>query len=69
MERKFNVLKCICFDTTFEEMKEIMKKNKLNSIEELRDIKQIADNCKLCLPYIEKMIETGQTEFEVITDQ
>lgn len=69
MERKFNVLKCICFDTTFKEMKEIMKKNNLNSIEELRDIKQIADNCKLCLPYIEKMIKTGQTEFEVITDK
>jgi len=69
MERKFNVLKCICFDTTFAEMKEIMKKNNINNIEELRHIKQIAANCKLCLPYIEKMIETGQTEFEVITDK
>lgn len=68
MDRKFNVLKCICFDTTFEEMKEIMKKNNINSIEELRNIKQIAENCRLCLPYIEKMIETGQTEFEVIKD-
>ena len=69
MERKFNVLKCICFDTTFKEMKEIMKKNNINSIEELRQIKQISANCKLCLPYIEKMIKTGQTEFEVITDK
>lgn len=68
MERKYNILKCICYDTTFEQMKKIMKEKNINSIEELKEIKLVASNCKLCLPYIKKMIETGQTEFDIILD-
>lgn len=65
---KFNITKCICYDTTFSEMKIIIEKNKLNSLEELREFKQVAWNCKLCVPYINKMIETGETKFEVIME-
>ncbi len=65
---KFEVTKCVCYDTTFEEMKEIMEKNNIGTIDELRKIKPVALNCKLCLPYIIKMIETGKTKFEVITN-
>jgi len=65
---KFLVNKCVCNDITFEEMKNIMKENNLKSIEELIKIKSVASNCKLCLPYIKKMIETGNTKFEIITD-
>jgi len=65
---KFEVTKCVCYDTTFEEMKEIMQKNNLTTVDELREIKPVALNCKLCLPYINKMIETGETRFEVITN-
>jgi len=65
---KFEVTKCVCYDTTFEEMKEIMEKNNIGTIDELRKIKPVASNCKLCLPYINKMIETGKIKFEVITN-
>ncbi len=61
-----NITKCICYDTSFEEMKTIMKNYKINSLEELRDIKPVALNCKLCVPYINKMIETGETKFKII---
>lgn len=50
-------------------MKEIMKEKNINSIEELKEIKLVAANCKLCLPYIKRMIETGQTEFDIILDK
>ena len=62
----YKITKCICFDTTFKEMQDIMLKNKINSIEELKKIKTISENCKLCLPYIKEMIRTGKTEFEEI---
>lgn len=65
---KFEVTKCICFDMTFEEMKKIMYENNINSLVELKKIKTVASNCKLCIPYINKMIETGETKFEVITE-
>lgn len=47
-------------------MKEIMKKHDLHTIDELRKVKTVSMNCRLCEPYIKKMIETGQTKFEVI---
>jgi len=65
---KFEVTKCICYDTTFEEMKAIMIKYNLRTVDELIKIKPVALNCKLCLPYINKMIATGDTVFEVITN-
>ncbi len=67
-ETKFMVTKCICYDTSFKEMKKIMKENRLTTLEELKEVKTIADNCKLCVPYIMKMIETGETKFEIILE-
>lgn len=68
MEIKYNITKCICLDMTFVQMKKIMKEENIKSIEGLRKIKPVATNCKLCLPYINNMIETGQTEFDLITE-
>ena len=65
---KIHIDKCICFDTTFKEMKKLMQENNITTIEELRIIKPVSLNCKLCLPYIMEMIKTGKTEFnEIIT--
>lgn len=47
-------------------MKEIMERNNLTGIDELRKIKPVALSCKLCVPYILKMIETGETKFDVL---
>lgn len=65
---KVHIDRCICYNTTFEEMKSIMCENNIKTIDELRNIKPVSLNCKICLPYILKMIETGETEFnEILT--
>jgi bacterioferritin-associated ferredoxin len=65
---KTEVTKCVCSEITFEEMKSLMDRNNLKTFEELsREIK-VASNCRLCLPYIHRMIETGKTKFEIISD-
>ncbi|MBK8983992.1 MAG: hypothetical protein IPM38_17155 [Ignavibacteria bacterium] len=63
---KYPVKKCVCFNVSFYEMKMIMKEKGITTLSELKEVKQLADNCKLCVPYIEKMIETGKTEFEIL---
>ncbi|HQY20955.1 MAG TPA: (2Fe-2S)-binding protein [Ignavibacteria bacterium] len=63
---KYPVKKCVCFNVTFLEMKNIMKEKGIDTIEELKEIKELAGNCKICVPYIKKMIQTGKTEFEII---
>lgn len=46
-------------------MKEIMERHNLKTLKELQQYKTVGLNCKLCVPYIEKMIETGRTEFSL----
>lgn len=63
---KYNIIKCVCCDMTFEDMKKVMKMKNIHTIEELIEKKIVASNCRLCIPYITKMIDTGQTKFEMI---
>lgn len=65
-ETKYEITKCICSDVTFAEMKVIIDEHQLKNIDELREYADVAMNCKLCVPYIDKMFETGQTKFEII---
>jgi bacterioferritin-associated ferredoxin len=55
--------RCICHQISFLEIKEISKQKGLKSIEELQELKISCTNCKLCVPYIELMFETGETVF------
>ena len=62
------VVKCICNDISFAEMKEFMSRENIHLFEELAGLMKIADNCALCVPYIRKMTETGETEFGIIRE-
>jgi len=58
--------RCICFNVKFSEVKEIMEENNFTTIEEVQEVVVVSKNCKLCRPYLEKMVETGETEFNYI---
>lgn len=60
------VNRCICSNTSFTEMKEIIDEHNLTSLNELKEHVGFADNCRLCVPYIELVFKTGKTEFEPI---
>lgn len=49
-------LKCICFNVEFEEVFNLVKEKKIKNIDELKNIKTISQKCKLCEPYIIKII-------------
>jgi hypothetical protein len=46
-----------------------MDENGFKTIEEVQTVIDVSKNCKLCRPYIEKMIETGETEFNYIIEK
>jgi len=58
-----NVTKCICHSRTFKEVKEYARENDISTIEELRNQKYCSCGCGLCSPYVEMVLETGETEF------
>lgn len=60
------VYQCVCHGVMFFEMKNIIDESKLKSIEELQAKKACAQSCKFCVPYINKLFETGETSFDVI---
>lgn len=46
-----------------------MDENHFTTIEEVQSVTDVSKNCLLCRPYIEKMIETGETEFNYIIEK
>ena len=43
-----------------------MEENDLSTLEEVKEYVDVSKNCQLCRPYLNKMIETGETEFNYI---
>jgi bacterioferritin-associated ferredoxin len=62
------VTHCLCYNRSFAELKEIADTFDVSSIEKLQNHIDFGLNCKLCHPYIRRMLETGETRFDVIQD-
>ena len=58
------VNRCICSNISFAEVKTIAEDQNLQSVEELRLNEICCRHCQLCKPYIEEMLETGETSFD-----
>ncbi|REL24313.1 hypothetical protein DYD21_19090 [Rhodohalobacter sp. SW132] len=58
------VNRCICSNIRFEEVLADARRLSIKTVEELRDREICAVNCRLCEPYLERMLKTGETEFD-----
>lgn len=58
-----NVKSCICHGRSFREIKEYAEKHNINSLQELQELRYCSCSCGLCSPYVEMVLETGETEF------
>lgn len=61
---KYIVSKCICHARDFSDIKEYAEEMGLSSVKELQAKQFCSCGCGLCIPYLELMFETGETEFE-----
>lgn len=60
--------RCYCFGTTFAELKAVVASTHAATIEGLQDYAVFGHNCKLCHPYVQRMLRTGDTVFhEIVT--
>ncbi|TVQ67902.1 MAG: hypothetical protein EA360_00985 [Balneolaceae bacterium] len=55
--------RCICHDIPFAKLLEEARARGLTTIEELQEQKLSSTKCKLCFPYVKKMLLNGQTSF------
>lgn len=58
------VTHCICHARSFVEIREIALKKGFASVEELQMEDICSNSCQMCEPYVEMMLETGETAFE-----
>ncbi len=61
--------RCYCFRRTFAELKAVAEETGAATVEELQEHVSFGMNCRLCHPYVRRMLRTGETVFrEVIED-
>lgn len=60
----FLVHKCVCHSIDFVDIKEYVKENSIETINELQKADVCSTKCHMCEPYIELMMKTGEVEFK-----
>lgn len=63
------VTRCVCYSKSFKELKKIARKTGARSVTDLQQHVEFGLNCRLCHPYVRRMLETGETVFEVMDEQ
>jgi len=58
--------RCYCYQQTFAALKAVAEETGADSIEALQKEVQFGENCKLCHPYVRRMLRTGQTAFDEV---
>lgn len=61
-----HIYRCVCFEVTFYELKLLAESSGATSIVELQDQVAFGHNCKMCHPYVRRMLKTGETSFSEI---
>ncbi len=56
------VTHCICFRRSFAELKQIAQATGAKTVEELQKHALFGRSCLMCVPYVEHMLRTGETE-------
>jgi bacterioferritin-associated ferredoxin len=59
------ISRCVCHEVSFRELHVEAERRGLRTIEELRTVQDFAGNCRMCVPYVRKMLRTGETSFDV----
>lgn len=54
---------CVCHRISFSDLLKEARRRKLSSCNELIQAGLCGGSCSMCIPYIEKMLVTGETEF------
>jgi bacterioferritin-associated ferredoxin len=61
--------RCYCYQQTFEDLKAVAEETGADSVAALQAHVTFGENCRLCHPYVRRMLATGRTVFhEVIED-
>lgn len=55
--------RCICFDRSFAELLEVADRTGITTLEALQEETAFGLACRICNPYVRRMLETRETTF------
>ena len=58
--------RCYCFQKTFAALKAVAEATGASGVEALQEHVEFGQQCKLCHPYVRRMLRTGTTVFHEI---
>lgn len=58
--------RCYCFDESFEALRDLAAETGAGSVAELQEHREFGLRCRLCHPYVRRMLRTGQVVFRQI---
>lgn len=61
--------RCVCYGRTFSELKQEAANDHVESVEELQKYVEFGLSCGLCVPYVERMLSTGEVTFHEVIDK
>ena len=56
--------RCVCLSLSFSQLKEVAEKGCLD-FEGLQRATRCSTKCRMCEPYVRRMLATGETEFRL----
>ena len=61
--------RCTCFQQLFADLAAVAAEHGADDVESLQEHVVFGHRCKLCHPYVRRMLRTGQTVFhQIVTD-
>lgn len=61
--------RCVCFNVPFADLAEVARQTGAASVEGLQAHRRFGQKCRLCHPYVRRMLRTGETAFSrVVTN-
>ena len=61
--------RCYCFGRTFAELRTVAEATGAGSVEALQRHALFGERCKLCHPYVRRMLRTGETVFHAVVTE
>lgn len=61
--------RCVCFQKSFADLLVIAKKTGARTLDELQEETEFGMACRLCNPYVRRMLITGETTFTELIDE
>ncbi|MBM4282820.1 MAG: (2Fe-2S)-binding protein [Deltaproteobacteria bacterium] len=58
--------RCVCFDRSFVDLLSIARRTGAASLEALQEETEFGLACRICNPYVRRMLRTGQTTFDAL---